>query len=69
MTISNGLQLMDRQLFILGQLCMSRDAHSSRIKNLGSAESFLKYYYYAYDFTQCHMIGVTVCLYGYAVIM
>ena len=35
-------------------------------KVLGSAESFLTY---AYSFAQHHMIGVTVCLYGSAVVM
>ena len=45
---------------------MSCDNHSFCIKILESAESFL---IYAYGFTQCHMLGVTVYLHGFAVIM
>ena len=45
---------------------MSCDNHSFHTKKLGSAELFLIYFY---GFAQCHMIRVTVCLYGFAVIM
>ena len=35
-------------------------------RNFENTESFL---IYAYGFLQPHMIGVTVCLYGFAIIM
>ena len=35
-------------------------------QKIGSSKSFLLY---AYSYAQYHMIGVTVCLYGFTVIM
>ena len=52
MTISNVLQLMDRQLFMLGLIIyVMWHNHSFQVTILGSTESFLKY---AYGFMQHH---------------
>ena len=54
--IARLLELMDRQLFMLGPITY---IFHMCIKHLESAKSFL---IYDHGFTQCHMIRITVCI-------